>query len=278
MPLSKGTSSKSFSKNVRTEMNAGKPQKQALAIAYSVKRRNSSKKKNKGQAGSGAAEPMSKKQSPDVYADGGMVAGGSQGRTNDGDRKQDSDAKHSQLGGPSSASPCINCSGTGFAPAHASEVKEGMEDRSRHIKLPEAIDIPPRDEVKSIPGYADGGEVDEDGNQVLAKAGGEDVDYHSDMTPEEMQNMADKHNDKNRQPIDVLESKSYAAGGLIDHIMSKRSQLAGSSDDAFEPHVDMTNTFDDSEMKTEPHDADDTDSDSELDLVGQIMKKRNRKY
>lgn len=39
MPLSKGSSPKSFSKNVKIEMEHGKPQKQAVAIAYSVKRK-----------------------------------------------------------------------------------------------------------------------------------------------------------------------------------------------------------------------------------------------
>jgi len=38
MPLIKSKSPKAFSKNVEAEMHAGKPQKQALAIAYSVKR------------------------------------------------------------------------------------------------------------------------------------------------------------------------------------------------------------------------------------------------
>ena len=45
MPLKKSTSGKAFSKNVKTEMAAGKPQKQAVAIAYSVKRKAASKKK-----------------------------------------------------------------------------------------------------------------------------------------------------------------------------------------------------------------------------------------
>ncbi len=39
MPLINGGSPAAFSQNVSTEMNAGKPQKQAVAIAYSQKRR-----------------------------------------------------------------------------------------------------------------------------------------------------------------------------------------------------------------------------------------------
>ena len=46
MPLIKGKSKKAFEHNVKAEMEAGKPQNQALAIAYSVKRK-SNKKKSK---------------------------------------------------------------------------------------------------------------------------------------------------------------------------------------------------------------------------------------
>lgn len=45
MPLKKGTSKKTVSQNIRTEMKAGKPQKQAVAIAMETKRR--SRKKGK---------------------------------------------------------------------------------------------------------------------------------------------------------------------------------------------------------------------------------------
>jgi hypothetical protein len=44
MPLKSGKSKKVFSDNVRTEVKAGKPVKQAVAIAYSVKRRSGKKK------------------------------------------------------------------------------------------------------------------------------------------------------------------------------------------------------------------------------------------
>jgi len=45
MPLKKGTSNKTVSKNVKTEIAAGKPQDQAVAIALSEKRKSENKKK-----------------------------------------------------------------------------------------------------------------------------------------------------------------------------------------------------------------------------------------
>jgi hypothetical protein len=38
MPLVKSSSKKAMSKNIKTEMKAGRPQKQAVAIAYSLAR------------------------------------------------------------------------------------------------------------------------------------------------------------------------------------------------------------------------------------------------
>lgn len=47
MPLVKSGSKKAISKNIATEVKAGKPVKQAAAIAYSVARKKSKKKKAK---------------------------------------------------------------------------------------------------------------------------------------------------------------------------------------------------------------------------------------
>lgn len=50
MPLKKSTSAKAFRENVRAEARAGKPIKQAVAIAYSVKREAASKSASKGKS------------------------------------------------------------------------------------------------------------------------------------------------------------------------------------------------------------------------------------
>lgn len=68
MPLSQGKSPKSFSKNVKTEMEHGKPQKQAVAIAYAVKRKNAHK-------AHGGEMDTCMHCGGESYAQGGMVDG-----------------------------------------------------------------------------------------------------------------------------------------------------------------------------------------------------------
>ena len=48
MPLKKSTSDKAFKENIRAEVKAGKPVKQAVAISYAVKKEAAKKSTKKG--------------------------------------------------------------------------------------------------------------------------------------------------------------------------------------------------------------------------------------
>lgn len=45
MPLKRGSSKATIAHNIRTEIKAGRPQKQAVAIAYATARKSSTRKK-----------------------------------------------------------------------------------------------------------------------------------------------------------------------------------------------------------------------------------------
>jgi hypothetical protein len=47
MPIVKGYSKKTIKKNIESEIRAGKPKNQAVAIAYDIARRERKKRKNK---------------------------------------------------------------------------------------------------------------------------------------------------------------------------------------------------------------------------------------
>ena len=71
MPLIKSKSKKAFQENFKSEMEAGKPKDQSLAIAYSVQRKNKRKKMADGGAISAADEkrPMPDDQHNDKHMD-----------------------------------------------------------------------------------------------------------------------------------------------------------------------------------------------------------------
>lgn len=69
MPLIKGKSQKSFVKNLKTEMESGKPQKQSLAIAYAMKRKAGKKMAD----GGGVQDAQDSMRKAFHYADGDIV-------------------------------------------------------------------------------------------------------------------------------------------------------------------------------------------------------------
>jgi hypothetical protein len=72
MPLKHGKSEKTFKENIKTEMEHGKPQKQAVAIAYAVKRK-AQKMAKGGEVMCAHGGPV--KCAMGCYAEGGLVPG-----------------------------------------------------------------------------------------------------------------------------------------------------------------------------------------------------------
>lgn len=94
MPLKKSGSPEAFKSNLKAEMKAGKPQKQALAIAYSTKRQAMKNKKAKGGAIEETGDDKSAysgSECPDCYAEGGkcMAHGGDVQHLAEGGRVKD---------------------------------------------------------------------------------------------------------------------------------------------------------------------------------------------
>jgi hypothetical protein len=135
MPLIQGKSEKSFSKNVATEMDAGKPQDQSLAIAYAVKRRAMKRKEAMG----GEAEMMAK---------GGDVA----------KRNEHESGVHQPYGHAGESISGVARRRSVADPERYGSVKDA-ESRIKDIhkeKLDELKEMAP------VPMMAEGGEIDEE--------------------------------------------------------------------------------------------------------------------
>lgn len=87
MPLIHSKKPRAFSENIRREIHAGKPQKQAVAIAYSVKRE-AEKRDHKAYGGCIGAE-CTGCSDPACYAGGGEIKGVHSGETEQGASKKE---------------------------------------------------------------------------------------------------------------------------------------------------------------------------------------------
>lgn len=98
MPLIQGKSKKAVSNNIKTEMGAGKPQKQSIAIALSVQRKNKAKKARGGEITAKDESRASADSSRDdrefsMMAQGGTVLAKSEKRP-DADNQDDLERGH----------------------------------------------------------------------------------------------------------------------------------------------------------------------------------------
>lgn len=273
MPLIQGKSKKSLEKNIKTEIEAGRDPKQAVAIAYSVKRRNMAH-------GGGLYENIHKKRAR-IEAGSGerMRKPGSEGAPTAKAFKQAEETAKMAEGG---------------------EVKHKCEKCGHDMSMGGNVAMAKGGEMCAHGGpehcaagcYAEGGKVHETEKEA-SKVGHE----HTEVAKLAMGgNVNEKLNPHHQPPMDPRNKQDIAAmrargmnlsevaklagGGLVDSIMKKRMAAGGvveSEEDnlpAFERRVDLSNSH---YLEDESHDVEDNPSDDDHSLVGQIMSEREKK-
>jgi hypothetical protein len=278
MPLMKSGSRKAMSSNIRTEMNVGKPQKQAVAIAYAVKRRMNKKAmggciETEPQEGhSEYNEPMSRDYHANKkYADGGMVPeqGGNQ-KSSDNYREEvprlhneSSRGKRSEPGMDELDPETMN----------SNEDLEGGQDRQYND-----VSSSPSDHGSRYDKEYHTEDMDEDGEGVVMDryAFGGRVDYDTDIESEENDYM-DGHDlamaeaimhrravEKENSEPDGKNPDNYAMGGVVDGDEDSsdiRDQDGPMPRDGRGPNRDVSGT--DSDMDEHLDNARDSDSRNE---------------
>lgn len=191
MPLFQGKSKKSFKKNVETEMDEGKPQKQSLAIAFNVQRKN----KKKGYAKGGPVSAQDEKRSS---PDSESVS-----------QPQPRHEAHSQAGGQWIDSPANH---QAAQPVESHE-KEGAPNDLRDESHETSLGALTPEEMNMIRDHREKGM----GMQIP----GQESDHFADggmIDPEE-------HNQPHSIAKGIMRKrKMYANGGLVDNDHKDDSQ------------------------------------------------------
>jgi len=262
MPLFKGKSKAKFSHNVKEEMDAGKPQKQALAIAYKMKRKAHggmvnpySKEERHGNEISGPAQgPYGQEDcehggptmcAMGCYADGGDISKGFNGA----------------LGMPGIQSSIKNLTGKPKMYAKGGSVEDAREKQT-------GVNMPVHTGRYGAGTSAAGVEAKR-GNVQAARG------MHKD-TLDELRAMKGPHG-------------NYADGGMIDRVMKRGGYSEGgkvANEDEIEAGF-MPNEFDDLHLRddlessyTGANSGDELSSPGEderrRDMVDRIMLKRRK--
>lgn len=242
MPLIQGKSKKSLEKNIKTEIESGRDPKQAVAIAYAVKRRNMAK-------GGEVKKHVTQKESVQCEKCGHhMAMGGEMG--------------YAEGGMLPPAMQLVKAMG-GKPPALM------LAEQSPQAKLASGKPLK----------YAEGGAVNEKLNPHhqppmdprLSK------DIHEMRKPGMVQTEVGKLA-MGGSVVDSIMKKRMAEGGMMEHEEEEGMDETGESErdamPAFEREIDFGNAH---YMEDESHDVEDNPSDDDHSLVGQILSEREKR-
>ena len=255
MPLIQGKSKKSFGKNVSREMKAGKPQDQALAIAYNVKRKNMRKMAKGGMVDLSAEDE--KRPMPDSqYADSAMDSRNS-GKKPIMKGDWDDDTYSDQASESFSKAP-------GEVEDHNFQ-NEGRasEDNSRDRTEMDMETIKHPDEDGEF------GSSDEEKAAYMADGG---MVYDGHMDEEPPHSLAEAIMRHRR-------AKAMADGGMVD--LEANSREDKNNEDDLSYNALLKEQYDDSQISAQPEDSNehghDLSDEDEHDMVPMIRRKMKMK-
>jgi hypothetical protein len=272
MPLVKSSSPEAFTKNLKAEIHAGKPMKQSLAIAYSMKRK---------------AKKMSS---------GGQIKDNYQSSAHSGD------LTHPDLRDHEGDSGFLGHEGNTQRPSSAAVMEAAKRlnqqmvmaragDPKEHQVDDEMDELSP--DFSGLDRLADGGVVDQDQKnrseeEMTAHLMGGDP---AGMLSDDEKMAADPNYAKHPTGPDThYRTGNFADGGLIDRILSKRKKMSEGGRVANATPITAgfsPNEFDDLVLRDDLHSTygqDDNAGDSlgnaredqdRHDIVKRIMKKRS---
>lgn len=237
MPLMHGKSEKAFSQNVRTEMEHGKPQKQALAIAYAMKKR-------------------SKKMAKGGYSD--------DDDDDDGEKYESRQTLHEK---GVNRDFHYNSKGRSEAGTYARDAKDPVFSPSSQGKFLERSKKKHRDtlsEMKSMKKpnlYAKGGYTDEEGIHVSGYEGSKNKKLLGQSEAGD-----DYRGAENYRDVDNVKAKHHQVLGQMNKMRKhNREYLAEGG---------MCGVHGAKNCGVCMAEGGDVDDDDDLDMVGRIMKKR----
>lgn len=194
MPLIQSKSKKAISKNIETEMKAGKPQDQSIAIAYNVQRKAKKKKMAYGGMAEADGNPGTPAKKPDNR------------RLNEEDYMGDKWADGGEIESRDPASSDVD------------DHYDSIADAIRAKKRSKSLDFK-EGEGEQVEGYADGGMVD------LEEESEEHPNYYDKLNMEAAGKEQYDDSQLSRQPEDSNEHGDDIESDIHDMVESIRRKM-----------------------------------------------------
>lgn len=250
MPLSQSPGKKAFGKNIAAEMDAGKPMKQSLAIAYSIKRKNQKKKMATGgpvEPKPLKVEPVEKKDSRPLNVE--PLIGDKRDDLDDNQYADGGEVDYEQYDEPASDA-IMRMREAKRLPYEGSYGGDSEDTNEPSVPSRKRDDERPSKDEYMAENFAFGGEAEEDMNPGTPKAKPDDRRLPQDeyMSVNWSEGSAPKRKPDDERPsedqymsdhFDSADSVESDPESIADEIMSQRRKMYADGGEVEDDQADM---------------------------------------